>query len=383
MPATNDNKQNKKIVKSLTLAVMLFVVLLIASVVLLFFVVGKEESLSGADQAIRLSAQGGFECEYAEAQKLYPYGEGVLKVTDERIAYLTLSGNEIYSSSVNYQNPTCVINGGYAAVCDIDGYAFSMYSTENLVYSISTDQKIKSAYVSDDGLCAIITDSSDAFGEIIIYDTEGNFIAQWISYDSGYPLAVQFNSDSSMLAVSTVNTDGATYESYVKLFSIEKTDSKYYAEDYAIYSIEDDTIVSCLTYVGDKLFAFSADSIYVLGDSGFTALDLQIGVVNYEMSVGDMLYIIYSDGVDQVNKIAILNSNGEIVYNSPVGSQVNAYCVSGDYFALSIDRRIYVFDSDGTVITDTSVDEDVLRIGYLGNGKLVVVSTSGVHTITY
>ena len=77
---------------------MVFAFLFIVSLVLLFFVMRHEESMTGAEQQIRLSAQGGFNCEYSEAQKLFPFGDGVVKVTGERVAYLTLSGNEIFSS---------------------------------------------------------------------------------------------------------------------------------------------------------------------------------------------------------------------------------------------------------------------------------------------
>ena len=34
-------------------------------------------------------------------------------------------------------------------------------------------------------------------------------------------------------------------------------------------------------------------------------------------------------------------------------------------------------------IFNISVDEDVIRVGFLGNDKIVVVSTSGVHTYNY
>ena len=63
--------------RALTIAVTLFAVLLVVSIALIFVVSKKIESMSGADAQIKLSAQGGFDCEYSEAQKLYPYGDGV------------------------------------------------------------------------------------------------------------------------------------------------------------------------------------------------------------------------------------------------------------------------------------------------------------------
>ena len=82
-----------KLDKKLTVILSVFIAVLIGLFVLIYFVAKEDEALQSADQAIRLSAQGGFDCEYAEAQKLYAFGDGILKITNERVAYLTLSGN--------------------------------------------------------------------------------------------------------------------------------------------------------------------------------------------------------------------------------------------------------------------------------------------------
>ena len=54
-----------------TVAVIIFAALLIGSIVLIFMVSDKIDSMQGADSQIKLAAQGGFNCEYSEAQKLY------------------------------------------------------------------------------------------------------------------------------------------------------------------------------------------------------------------------------------------------------------------------------------------------------------------------
>ena len=108
-----------------------FIALLIVAIVLLVLVSKSEEESRGAERFIRLSGQSGFTCEYAEAQKLYAFGEGVLKVTKERVAYLTLSGNEVFSVSVSYNNPQCYINGDNCVVFDNDGYEDLMAGIPN------------------------------------------------------------------------------------------------------------------------------------------------------------------------------------------------------------------------------------------------------------
>ena len=147
----NGSVSQAAIRKALTIAVAIFTLVLIVSIVLIFVVSRKIDSLAGADAQIKLSAQGGFECEYSEAQKLYPYGDGVIKVTSERIAYLNLSGSEIFSQHVSYQNPQCAIFGDKVAVFDRDGYSFTVLDQEGVWYSKPTVNPVKSVQMSDAG----------------------------------------------------------------------------------------------------------------------------------------------------------------------------------------------------------------------------------------
>ncbi len=372
-----------KLDKQITIIITVFIIVLIGLLVLLYFVAKKDKALQGADQAIRLSAQGGFQCEYAEAQKLYTFGEGILKVTNERVAYLTLSGNEVFSKTVSYSNPKCYVNGDKAVVFDMDGYGFVFLDTESVVYEKPTSNKIKSAIISDSSLCAVITDSPNAYGEVVVYSATGTPVSQWTSYNSGYPLAVAFNADSSFFAITTVSTSGAAVQPYVRIFGLNQTDAGMQSSDYAVYTISESDMFSTVLYVQGELFTFSSRAVYTVFNDEIVMVGEELGAINYATALSDVLFLIYSDGVEQMNHICVMNSNGEKIYDSVIGSDVNAIAHTSSLYALSIDDRIFVFDHNGDVISDISVDEDVLRIGFIGNNKLVVISTSGVHTIDY
>ena len=376
-------KNKKNIDKKLVTIIIAFAIVIVISVVLLILVSRKQAALQGADQVIRLSAQGGFTCEYAEAQKLYIYSDGVLKVTTDRIAYLTSSGNEVFSTSVSYNNPRCMIKNERAVVIDVDGYGVTVLDNEKVIYSKPTSGKVKAAYLSDNGMCALVTDAQDAYGQIIIFDADGNQISQWTSYNSGYPISVGFNKDDSSFAVTTVNTSGAVYQPYVRVFNIGEVNGFTTTSDYAMYTIDEPDVFGNVMYVGDSLFTFSANKVYMLNNEKLVALDKEFGAIVHVTLVGEKLFIVYADGVDQLNKLAVIDSSATLIYDSEVGSEVNAVAEADGLYALSIDKRIYVFNDSGSVISDISVDEDILRIGFIGNGKLAVVSTGGVHTIDY
>ncbi|MCQ2482764.1 MAG: DUF5711 family protein [Clostridia bacterium] len=379
-------KSNAKPNIKFILFLSVFVILLIANFILLYFISKNEKAAQGADTVIKLSAQGGFDCDYAEAQKLYPFSDGVLKVTNDRVAFLTLSGNEVYSSSVNYQNPFCVVENGYAAVMDINGYSYSVYSDKGQIMKISTEDKVKSVAISDTGLSAVIVDKENAYGQILIYDASGKVLGQWISYSSGYPVSLKFSKNSQYLAVSVLNTSGAAVESTVKLIKLVQTDKKIEMIDYAVYSLDESKIVLSVLFAdNENLYAFCADSYYVIDASGnIKTVAFDSGIINYSFAVNNNICIIYSDGVDQINKLQIISSDdGKVIYDSVIGTDVFAFNVFEDRFVIGVDRRVFVFDSDGNIESDTEIDEDVIRLGIMGKKKIIVISTTGVHTINY
>ena len=299
--------------RGLTLAVMIFAVLLAGSIILIFFVSRKIDSMEGADSQIKLAAQGGFNCEYSEAQKLYPYGEGVVKVTNERIAYLTLSGTEIYTVAVSYTNPQCVVFGDYVAVFDLNGYSFTIMTREKPLYTTPTKNQIKALTISKKGYVAIITGSDESNGDVLLYDENGKAQYQWSSYNSGFPVSFCFDNDSTKLAVSTVNTGGAVVVPYVRVFAISKGNSSLEMADSAMYTIDGNIMFMSMFYSGDKLFCFTGNSMYEVKDGKLGQINYDFSAIGYVNLVDGKLFITYSDGVSQLNKLAILNGSESVI----------------------------------------------------------------------
>jgi hypothetical protein len=376
----NNKKAQPQAPKSLTIVICVLAGILVVSLVLIFVVSQRLNSLTGADKQIKLSGQSGFSCEYSEAQKLYPFSEGVLKVTGERISYLTISGNDIYTSSISYQNPQCVAFGDYAVVFDLDGYAFTLVDKEKVLYGKPTENKIKSVSVSSNGTVAIITDSPTSYGILLLYDVNGTALSQWSSYNSGYPITCAFNDDSTLLAVSTLNTNGAVVVPYIRVFTLTSGDKGTEVADNAIYTTEDNVMFSSIFFLGEKIYCFTSNSIYQIQGTEISKLNFDFSAINFVTKVGDKLYIVYSDGVSQLNKLAIIDGGNAVLYNSDIGSDVNAVCTNGDLYAISIDKRIFIYKGS-TLIEDISVDEDVLRMNFISGDKLCVVSSGGVHTV--
>ena len=255
-------------------------------------------------------------------------------------------------------------------------------SRDKALYTTPTKNQIKAITMSRKGYVALITGSDESNGDVVLYDENGKAQYQWSSYNSGFPVSCTFDADSTKLAVSTVNTGGAVIVPYIRVFSISKGTSSLEMADSAMYTFEGNVMFMSMFYVGDKLFAFTGNSMFEVIDGKLTQLNFDFSAIGYINLVDGKLFITYSDGVSQLNKLAILSGSDTLVYNSDIGTKISSVAGAGKLYAISVDRRIFVFDSTGSILNDFSVDEDIIRVNFIAGNKLCVVSASGVHTIT-
>ena len=149
-----------------------------------------------------------------------------------------------------------------------------------------------------------------------------------------------------------------------------------------MYTIDGNVMFMSMFYVGDKLFAFTGNSMYEVTEGKLTQLNYDFSAIGYINLVDGKLFVTYSDGVSQLNKLAILGGADSLIYNSDIGTKISSVAGAGKLYAISVDRRIFVFDSAGAILNDFSVDEEVIRLNFIAGNKLCVVSASGVHTLT-
>lgn len=110
-------------------------------------------------------------------------------------------------------------------------------------------------------------------------------------------------------------------------------------------------------------------------------MNFDFSAIGYVKKVGNNLFVTYSDGISQLNKLAIINSSDSVIYDSNIGSNIVCVAQGNGIYAINVDRRVFIYNASGVITNDYSVDEDIIRMNFLSGNKLCVVSTGGVHTI--
>jgi hypothetical protein len=376
-------KRSAKRRSLLPLLIFFSIVLMAASCFLIFLIRNHAAASVGIDTTTKLSAQSGFACEYSEAQKLYPFSDGILKVTATRVAYLSMSGTEVYGVDIKMDKPFCVINGQRALIADSGGYFCMLLDSKGEIYQKQMTGAISFGALSKDGLVGLIMEQTDTKGAVYLLDATGEFLAQWNSVESGYPVAISFSPNQAVVDIALVDTDGSSMQPRLKQIGLPTGDGDKKPKDLALYTPDVSSILSSISYLGnDKtilagisdLLCFSGDKIQSISNYG------QIFSV---ISVGDGIVVIFSDGLGQEVRIEYIGSdfvrgNSFVLGNSFIDAQVKDGKV-----LIAVDDKILLLDA-ATLKTEKSVtvDQEILKIGFNSDGTVVAVTADSVRNLT-
>ena len=387
MPATDtDSNRRKRHPKRRSLfpvVVFLIIVLMVSSGVLIFLIRNHIEASSGAESITKISAQNGFACEYSEAQKLYPYSDGVLKVTATRVAFLSMDGSEIYGVDIEMDNPFCVIDGDYALVADSGGYFCVLLGPEGLIYKKQMSGAISFGALSSDGLAAVIMEQQSKKGAVYVMDKAGGCLVQWNSVESGYPVSVEFSPDQTVLDISLIDTDGSAMIPHLKQIRLPSSADSNKAEDLAIYTPETTSILSSICYIGQDMPVLAGISdIIGFRDGEIKTLDKKYGQIISVFSVDSGLAVIYTDGVGQEIKMEYLTSSFTRGNFLVLGNSfVDADSRNGKIVAAADDKIMLIDAASLSIEKSVTVDQEVIRVGFEKNGKILVITADSVREI--
>ena len=370
---------------STALLVILCLLLAGVAIVLSYMLKNHNAAKSGMREQLRMSAIAGFDCEYTEAQQLYPFKNGLLKVTSSRIAYLSISGNDIYGVDVEMSNPVCRISGDYAMVADTDGFLCAVFTEEGKLFEKHLPGKIGNLAIAPSGISALIIDEGNSFGEVYFMNNDGSFMAQWTSNESGYPVSLEFSPDEKILSVSLVDTDGSQMVPLVKQFSIPEDRINSKPKEYAVYSPELVTdIMPLLAYLRSDLLAVAGVSdVAVLGEGKCTMVDPPFPCVSSIFSYDGGYAVVYSEGLEQPLKLAIYDSSASKRSVIDLGNQMYHYNVSGNRALIAVDETIYIVNlANGRIDSKIPVDETVIRVSFFGSKNICVITSVGVREIS-
>lgn len=380
----HNNIQNKKS-RLLPWLVFFSLLLVLATAVLVVLIRNHVEAAKGSDFPLGINAVSGFDCDYSEAQRIFPFKEGLLKVTATRVVYMSVSATEIYSYDLKMEDPQCVIEESYALVADRGGFAYACFTTDGMVYSGSVPGKIGFSDVSSEGYCALIVEDENANGSVLVMNAIGETIAQWRSVESGYPISACFSPKSVSISIALVDTDGSHMKPNLKQIRIPDPSSSEKPYDYAFVSSEESIILPMITYTNDDhLFWSGISKVFSLSEGILSEVSYSFPNLISVARIDGKAGVFYSEGIGQQILFACVDSSANVSAPIVLGNQLKAQSAFETHILIAVDDRLLLVDTNTcTIEKERTVDEDIIRVLLSSNDRVIVVTSSGVREIRF
>ncbi len=374
------HRQPKRSQASLVVLIMLAFLLLIAAVMLAISI-PEETVLPDSTVPVETAAVSelGFACDSVEAQKLFPFGQGVVKLTNNRLAYLTIEGTEVFAQEIDMSSPYVVKSGQRLIAADREGTSYVVIDETGVLFTGNREGRVVGAAFAADQTLALIEDRHNSTGVVAILDGQtGQMNYECFFPESGYVLSVRFTPDSQAFDVAVVNTDGAKARPLLKRFAIS-------GEASGQRVIDAEGIYPLIVYdrSGQPVLCSNTKLIgvnYERDDFRFT-----VDLPEIQSVAGTSAEPVVLAGERSGGKLGIssLGEDGKLSPGIELGDQVTPLAVAGQFVTFGSGTHVYVYDADKRqLVMDSNLAVEIVRADFVDSKLLTVVTGSGVRRLS-
>lgn len=322
--------------------------------------------------------QSGFACAASEAQQIYPFGTGVVKLSSSSVVMLNINGAEQFAVDLDYSAPFAVSNGQYFLAADREGHAFVMIDSQGERFRGTLDGRISGASISAEGYLAIVEDINDSTGIVKIYDPKGSLLFYVDLPNAGFVLSVSFPAGENSFDVALVNVAEAAAKPVIKRFSLTGQAIGQRIPDLSeIYPLiaydEQGNPVLCSA---SHLAALSYNSDTLIWQQSFQQI--------LAVKTADAGLVVAATSLqDGQSNISLINADGQIKTSQKISESLTNLEVLGNLAAIGSGTQVLVTDfTAGKTVLERNVGAEVIRVGFAGESKLTVVTRTGVLSLS-
>lgn len=379
MRHTSSSPMTRKSRASLIVLIVL-AFLLMAAMIVLVMMLPDENTLptETAESVPPADEMAGFDCDPDEAQRLYPFADGLYSVTGNRIARLDLQGEEQFAVDIDYETPLIVQSADRFLVADRGGYGFVVLDADGERYRDRTEGQLSGAAIGRDGHLALIHEKSASAEVVSVYATDaGGHLYDCLFPESGFVLSVVFSPFQDVFDVVLLNTDASEAQLILKRFDLDGN-----AVGQRIPGLQE--LAPLLVYNG-------SDDVILCGSQRMTALTYEREATIWQQTFHQVQSVLSGNGY--ILAVAALEMDGQFdLFHLDDQGQSRSLWRTGVPPAQVIDLEntvaiasgntlILIAADRGELITQWPMASDIIRMSPIGQEALMIVTRTGVRRI--
>lgn len=317
---------------------------------------------------------------------IFAYDKYIAVLSKNKFSEYTSDGKIAAELDVNISVPLVATNDKYMVLAEKDGQRIYLISGSNILWQNDLEGSISRVNVNKNGYVSVIIKTTIYKSVVVFFNNNGVEIFRSYS-SSNYAVCTSVSTNNKYLAIGEVDYSGTIVKSYVKIFSVELTQTDpdnsiiytYESENGEIitninYQSKDAAICMFNSYVqkvslesNERLYDIIADDIFVDTNlsEGFVVVDKQSsGFFSYEYELTiksttnktENLYILNSDlpktinvsgnimALNLGNEVQIINSNGWLLKKYISGKQISNVVVGDTIVGIVYKNKIEIIN---------------------------------------
>ena len=381
-PAKKSKLKKKHIIAAVLIVVILFAVV--------FFIANPEkmslESISNfvkygvmksdSDQQFPLGIQG----ESVSAGNFVRKGQDICFSSDTRTALLNSYGKTVFSAPHAFIDPILCSSPKKTLVYNLGNTGYQIISDNKVEYFADTQDKILVGDITDNGIYALVTQSSGYLSKLYVYNEANEQIFAY-SFADYYITSVSLNSKGDRAVLSGVSAlDGMNIAS---LYLLDFTkDSPVYFSEY------ENNIIYDVCYLNDnRACAVGRTSAYSVntGNGNVEAFDYEgKALTAYDINTDtDTFTLSLSNSGDGRNcEIISLNSDGKRDKSFDVEEKIIDLSTYKGRVALLSNDEVMLYSKDGKAHNRKTLRSDPHAVALYTGSSAYVLCTGYIDTVS-
>jgi len=286
-------------------------------------------------------------------QKFSLYRGGIAAVSPSNVSVYTATGRRTLKSRADFVSPYVVCSDKYSLVYDMSGNSFAIYNSFSKVYTESFEYPITDAYISDSGVFAIVSRSSEYKTVIYVYNDNIKLVGKYSK--NLYAMDVAIDTGGEKMAVLFYDVGDGRGRTVVRVYDISNkpSDDKFDDDDRILFETDmpSEFPLGCSIFDNGRLSVVTDSSVAVF-DKDYELYDIyeyRGEVSAFSADIDGTAVAVKTGALNDVNRIIVFDKTGKMLYNEIIRESVDEIKVLDDYVFMRSDvgvMRLGASDGD-------------------------------------
>ena len=252
-----------------------------------------------------------------DEQSFTLYRKGLAVAGNKSVTIFSATGRQLVSHGIQYNDPVAVGSGKYLLVYERGGKQYSLYNANTQMHQGEANYPIQGAAVSDSGMYALISSSSNANSAVYLYNNRFALIN--VYNKGGNVLGASISSDGRRIALLTATPNAGGVSLSVTIAEPGKSTA------IAEVKIAESLGLGCTFTESGKLAVLTTTGVCYLSANGEIEFFYDFAEkipASVDMNENGIAVCLKKTTISEKNIVIIFDKSGKIVYNDVVPKSV-------------------------------------------------------------